>query len=361
MTCLLQILIFSVVFALKALHNKGIKPLVVGHRGSPTYTPEHTLVSYQLAIDQGADFIEPDLVMTKDGILVSCHENELSSTTNVADFRIFKNRFTRKLIDGKNITGWFTEDFTLNELKQLRVRERIPDIRPENQKQDGMYKIPTLREILELVQRNEAKLGKQIGIYPETKHPLYFKSIGLAFEDPLLWLLSKYGYKRKTDMVMIQSFETWNLKYLRSKSSLFLIQLVGLPGTKPFEFVANNDKRTSQDLLTMAGLNEISKYANGISVAKEQIIPRDKHNRLLEPSGLVRKAHQVGLVVHTSTMRVENSFLPFEFQSSHLPSKHGDVEAEIKAFLKTGIDGFFTDCPDIARQVVDSEYNLQEK
>jgi glycerophosphoryl diester phosphodiesterase len=348
----MKFLLFTSALAMVQCPIMQRKALVVGHRGSPSNTPEHTLTSYQLAIDQGADYVEPDLVITKDGHFVARHENEISGTTNVDAHPEFASRKTTKSIDGVNYTGWFTEDFTLAEIKTLRAKERIPNIRPNNTRQDNLYLIPTLQEVIDLVRMNEKKLGKKIGIYPETKHPSYFKSIGLPFEDALLRELNKNGYRSKSDLVMIQSFEVWNLKYIRTKSPLYLVQLVDAAGEKPFDFVLEGRNQTTDDMLTKTGLAEIATYADAVSPYKEHLIPRIK-NQLQKPTALIQNAHDAGLAVHTWTMRPENAFLPDQMKSSETPTERGDSIAEIRAFVEAGIDGFFTDSPDYGRAAVD--------
>ncbi len=232
------------------------EPLLIAHRGASGERPEHTLAAYERAIDQGADFIEPDLVLTKDGVLVARHENEIGGTTDVADHPEFADRKTTKVIDGVEMAGWFTEDFTLAELRTLRARERLPDLRPANKRFDTLYQIPTFEEILKLVRAKEAESRRRIGLYPETKHPSYFAGIGLAHQAPLLDLLNRYGYMTEADPVFIQSFEVGNLKALRAATRLRLIQLVDaeggpadLPGTR------------YDDLLTVQGLADIAKVA----------------------------------------------------------------------------------------------------
>ena len=220
--------------------KKGV-PIVIGHRGASGYRPEHTLAAYALAIEQGADYVEPDLVMTKDKVLVARHENEISGTTDVADRSEFAGRKATKTIDGAPVTGWFTEDFTLRELKTLRAKERIPQARPGNTAFDGQFQVPTLQEVINLVRRKEEDLNRRIGIYPETKHPTYFDSIGLSMEEPLVRLLHANGYTRKTDWVFIQSFEVGNLKDLHRRTRLRLAQLLNDTG-RPYDFAAAGDR-----------------------------------------------------------------------------------------------------------------------
>ena len=284
--------------------------------------------------------------------LVARHENEIGGTTDVSQRPEFASRRTTKSIDGVAIAGWFTEDFTLAELKTLRAKERIPQQRPANTRFDGMFEVPTLEEVLALVtsineQRRKLARGldrkklKLVGVYPETKHPTYFQKIGLPLEEPLLKALNKYGYNNANDAVFIQSFETANLKKLSRMTRMPLVQLLNDTG-RPWDFVASNDPRTYADLAKPAGLKEISRYAAGIGPNKNLIIPRVS-GFLGTPTALVRDAHQAGLVVHAFTFRTENAFLPRDFQSSADPNAHGDMEAEIKRFLELGMDGFFTD------------------
>src|SRR5262245_47542616 len=239
------------------------RPIVIGHRGASGYRPEHTLASYRLAIELGADYIEPDLVSTRDGHLVARHENDISGTTDVAAHMEFAGRKATKVIDGVTITGWFTEDFTLAELKTLRARERLPQLRPQNATFDGRFEIPTLEEVIELAQSESRARGRTIGIYPETKHPTYFQNAGLALEAPLVRTLERYGYRNSSDPVFIQSFETANLKQLNGMTRVPLVQLIDAAGA-PYDFVAAGDPRKYSDLVTPAGLQEIAGYANGV-------------------------------------------------------------------------------------------------
>jgi glycerophosphoryl diester phosphodiesterase len=333
-------------------HGRGEPPIVIGHRGASGYRPEHTLAAYALAIDHGADFVEPDLVSTRDGVLVARHENEIAATTDVAERTEFAARRTTKTIDGVPITGWFTEDFTLAELKTLRAKERIPQLRPLNARFDGDFTVPTLQEVIDLVRAKESELGRRIGIYPETKHPTYFDSIGLSLEEPLVRVLHANGYRKKKDPVFIQSFEVQNLKDLRRMTDLPLVQLINAGG-KPYDFVVSGDPRTYADLVTPKGLREIEKYAAGIGANKNLIVPRDAANNLLPPTSLVRDAHQAGLVVHAWTFRNENEFLPNEFRVGDpadptFRTQRGSPEAEYRLFYQLGIDGLFSDQPETA-------------
>jgi len=332
-------------------------PIVIGHRGASGYAPEHTLTSYFIAIQDGADYVEPDLVMTKDGVLVARHENEIGGTTDVADHPEFASRRATKVIDGTSITGWFTEDFTLAELKTLRARERIPDIRPGNTRFDGQFEIPTFEEILCLVHGVEEQrdtharqLGlpapRHIGVYPETKHPTYFAGIGLPMEQQLVSTLERYGYRGRGGLAYLQSFEVGNLKALSGMTQLPLVQLIEATGA-PYDFVVKRDPRTYADLITPMGLREIATYAQAIGPSKTLLIPRTAQGRLGDPTTLVADAHAAGLLVHPWTFRAENHFLPKDMARGTVLSEPGDLESELLAYLRTGMDGFFTDQADL--------------
>ena len=330
----------------QAVHGGRRLPLVIGHRGASGYRPEHTLASYTLAIEMGADYIEPDLVSTKNHVLVARHENDITQTTDVADHPEFADRRTTKTIDGVEHTGWFTEDFTLAELRTLRAKERLPDLRPANTAFDGLYQVPTFQEVIDLAKR------AGVGIYPETKHPTYFDSIGLSLEEPLLATLRANGLDRPGAKVFIQSFETANLKELNGKTRLPLVQLIDAVGA-PYDLVVAGDPRTYADLATPAGLAEIATYADGIGPSKDLIVPRDSAGNLLEPTSLVRDAHRAGLVVHPWTFRRENSFLPLDFRQGNPASPEflrapGDLPAELRLFFRLGVDGVFSDNADTA-------------
>ena len=331
-------------------------PIIIGHRGASGYVPEHTLTSYFIAIQDGADYVEPDLVMTKDGVLVARHENEIGGTTNVAEHPEFASRRTTKMIDGTPVTGWFTEDFTLAELKTLRARERIPEIRPGNTRFDGQFEVPTFEEILALVhgveEQRDARarlLGgpapHHIGVYPETKHPTYFAGLGLPMEKLLVHTLEKYGYKGRQGLAYIQSFEVGNLKALSKMTQLPLVQLIEAAGA-PYDFVVNHDSRTYADLITPAGLAEIATYAQAIGPNKSLLIPRTADGKLGEPTTLVADAHAHHLLVHPWTFRAENNFLPKNMVRGSAPESFGNIQAELLAYLRTGMDGFFTDQAD---------------
>jgi glycerophosphoryl diester phosphodiesterase len=314
------------------------QPIIIAHRGASGERPEHTLASYTLAIEQGADYIEPDLVLTKDGVLVARHENEISETTNVAAKPEFAARRTSKTIDGETMTGWFTEDFTLAELKTLRAKERLPLLRAANTAYDGQFEIPTFEEVLALAKAKSAETGRTIGVYPETKHPSYFAAIGLPHEEPLLKTLAQFGMAKADSPVFIQSFEVGNLEALRPKTKVKLIQLMAKDGGPPDKAGMRYAQMASAE-----GLKAIAVYADGVGVEKAMVIPRTLVGNLDAPSSLVKDAHAAGLKVHIWTMRRENYFLPLSFKSGINPAGQGDLVGEIKAFLATGIDGFFSD------------------
>nr|WP_091450400.1 glycerophosphodiester phosphodiesterase [Actinokineospora iranica] len=322
-------------------------PLVLGHRGASGYRPEHTLASYELAARMGADYIEPDLVSTKDGVLVARHEPEIGGTTDVAKRPEFAARKATKALDGVSVTGWWTEDFTLAELRTLRAVERIPDVRQENTIHNGRHQVPTFQEVVDLSRRLSRELGREIGVYPETKHPTYFRGLGLELEPKLVEVLERNGMNRPNAKVFVQSFEVSNLKALRKRLRVPLIQLTSASGA-PYDFVASGDPRKYADLLTPAGLREIAEYAYGIGPAKDQVIPRDATGGLAAPTALVGDAHAAGLKVHPYTFRAENSFLPPRLRTSTVGSDYGDLFTELSAFWAAGVDGVFTDNPDIA-------------
>ena len=316
-------------------------PILIAHRGASGERPEHTLASYERAIDEGADYIEPDLVLTKDGVLVARHENEIGGTTDVAEHPEFAERKATKTIDGVAVTGWFTEDFTLAELRTLRARERLPDLRPANVRFNDLYLVPTFEEILKLVRAKEAETHRRIGIYPETKHPTYFAKLGLPHQDALLTLLSKYGYETQADPVFIQSFEVGNLKALRAATRLRLIQLVDGEGGP-----ADLPGSTYADMLTLQGLKDIAAYADGIGPSAVQVVAPDG------PTALVGRAHDAGLQVHAWTLRMENPFLPEQYRRPDDPQGRGDFAGWVRAIAAAGVDGFFSDFPAQAKDAL---------
>jgi glycerophosphoryl diester phosphodiesterase len=321
--------------------------LIIGHRGASGYRPEHTLAAYQLAIDLGADYIEPDLVSTKDGVLVARHENEISGTTDVAERPEYADRRQTKTIDGTELTGWFTEDFTLAELKTLRAVERIPDLRQENTLYDGRYQVPTLQEVIDLAKRARRDTGRTIGIYPETKHPTYFDSVGLSLEEPLVRTLRRNGLAGKDAPVFVQSFETRNLRQLDRVIDVPLVQLIGGSGA-PYDLVAAGLPYDYDDLVSRRGLRFVARYADGIGPDKNRIVPRGEDGSLGEPTTLVRDAHRRDLLVHPYTFRNENAFLPADFRRGEDEEDYGDAFAEYELFFSLGVDGLFSDNPDTA-------------
>ena len=337
-------------FAVIDLDKVKIEPspvTLVGHRGASGHRPEHTLASYETAIVQCADYIEPDVVSTKDGVLVARHENEISGTTDVAARPEFAGRKATKVIDGVSITGWFTEDFTLAELRTLRAKERLPQTRPANTAFDGLYLIPTLDEVMDLARHSISCDGRQVGVYPETKHPTYFDAIGLSLEEPLVAALQANGLDRATAPVILQSFEVDNLRELDTMTDVTLAQLVSSSG-RPYDFTAAGDPRTYADLVTPAGLAEVATYADGVGLEKSVMIPRTPAGTLGTPKPVIADAHAAGLDVHGWTFRLENQFLPAEFRSSSDPNAPGDLAGELQVFIDAGMDGVFSDHPDVA-------------
>ena len=320
--------------------------LVIGHRGASGYRPEHTLASYELAARMGADVIEADVVSTADGVLVSRHENEISGTTDVAERPEFADRRTTKTVDGVELTGWFTEDFTLAELRTLRAVERLPEIREENTVYDGLYQVPTLDEVLELRKRLSKELDREIGVYIETKHPTYFDGEGLSLEEPLLADLRQARMDRRSSPVFLQSFETTNLRELHDRRvRVPLVQLLSATGA-PADLVAAGDPRTYADLSSAAGLAEVAEYADGVGPEKNQVIARTADGSLGETTSFVADAHRVDLIVHPYTLRNENTFLPTDLKEGSAPDDYGRALEEQLRFWEAGVDGFFTDNPD---------------
>ncbi|MGC9664989.1 glycerophosphodiester phosphodiesterase [Planosporangium sp. 12N6] len=319
------------------------RPLVIGHRGASGYRPEHTLASYELAARMGADFIEPDLVITSDGALVTRHEPEIGGTTDVASRPEFAGRRTTKSLDGVPTTGWFVEDFTLAELKTLRAVERLPEVRQRNTLYNGLFEVPTFAEVLDLRARLSTELGREIGVYPETKHPTYFRIHGKPLEEPLVRLLRRYGLDRRDAPAFVQSFEATNLRMLHSTYGLRTPKVFLTSGSgSPF-----GDPRGYADYLTPAGLRELSRYVAGIGPDKNQVIPRRADGSLGAPSSLVADAHAAGLVVHPYTLRAENTFLPADLRTGTDATAYGRAIDEQLAFLRAGVDGVFTDQADI--------------
>lgn len=323
------------------------RPLVIAHRGASGYVPEHTLAAYALAVLQGADYVEPDLVMTRDGQLVARHDNELGLTTDVSQRPEFANRKRTQTVDGVSLEGWFSEDFSLAELKTLRAIERIPQLRPGNTRFDGQFEIPSLQEIIDLVKSLQLSQQRVIGLYPETKHPTHFQQLGLAMEQPLVKVLKRNGYHSAKAPVYIQSFEVENLKTLSRLTQVRLVQLLWTEG-QPYDQQVLGSGLSYAQMITPQGLQAIARYASGIGPEKGMVIPRDATGKLTTPTRLVRDAHAAKLKVHPYTFRAENAFLPTSLRNGSEPAERGDIEAELRAFLATGIDGLFIDQPDIA-------------
>ena len=309
--------------------------LVIGHRGSPGLRPEHALASYELAIEQGADYIEPDVVMTKDHVLIARHENEISGTTDVATK--FPDRKKKAVVDGTEIEGWFAEDFTLKEIKTLRAKERLAT---RSHEYDGKFEIPTLKEVLDLAKASGKKAGRTVGVYVETKHPSYHKSVGLPLEDQLLKELKASGFDGADKPVFIQSFELGNLKEMRAKTKTKLIYLLDESHVRPADFVIAKDHRTYGDMTKPENLRELAKTVYGIGPYKRMILPESKEGTLEQPTTLVADAHAAKLKVHPYTFRSDKEFLNKAYA--------GNPETEYLQFMKLGVDGVFSDFPNDA-------------
>ncbi|WP_079032059.1 glycerophosphodiester phosphodiesterase [Streptomyces specialis] len=317
-------------------------------RGASGYRPEHTLGAYQLGLDLGADIIEQDLVPTRDGHLVCRHENEIGGTTDVADHPEFAGRRTTKTVDGQSVTGWFTEDFTLAELKTLRATERVPDQRPNNTLYNGRWTVPSYDEVLRWAADQGRERGRPVWLYTETKHPTYFRSIGLAVEEPLARLLRKHGQHRANSRVLLQSFEPSSMERLAGLVDTPRVVLLSAADSRPYDFTEAGDPRTVADLVTRDGLREIAGYAQGIGPTLDLVIPRRSDGTLGTPTRLVDDAHDAGLLVHPYTARNENRYLPAEFRRGTSSNAYGDAFGALRAWFDTGIDGVFADHPDTA-------------
>lgn len=339
--------------SLPVLSTRISAPLVIGHRGAPGYLPEHTLASYRLAIALGADAVEPDLVITRDGVLVVRHESELSCTTDVAGRREFADRRTTKVVGGRSITGWFVEDFTLAEVKALRAVERFPATRPSSARSDGRYEVATFDELLLLVNEESRNVGRRIGVHAELKWSSYFSGVGLPLEPAVLAALRDHGLDRRDAHMHLQSFETANLRWLREHSDVRLVQLVAAAGA-PADCQAAGDPTSYDDLVSPAGLRAVARYADVLGVAKGRLLPRGSAAPPPEARRLVEDADLAGLRTLVFTVRNENRFLAAPFRTSHEPNAFGDVLGETQALLELGVDGLFTDQPDtsvLAREV----------
>jgi glycerophosphoryl diester phosphodiesterase len=334
------------------------KPVeVFGHRGASALRPEHTLASYAKAIADGADYIEPDLCCTKDGVLIARHENNIIGTTDVAKRTEFAGRKTEKVIDGQKQTGWFVEDFTLAELKQLRAIERLPQFRPQNAAMDGEFDVPTWQEIVDFTAAEAATRGRAIGLVPELKHSTYFNSIGLPLEDRFVAGLGQHAYLRRAP-IGIQSFEIANLRLLRAKlgrpANIRLMQLVEPGAGKPADVVAGGAGPSYAEMVTPPGLSEVARYADVIAPPVRAIIPLDPDGRLGKPSAIVADAHKAGLTVTIWTFRPENYFLAANFKDANGDAARNEAGsvAEMRTYIATGIDGFFSDDPGLGRRAL---------
>lgn len=339
------------------MHLTAGSPVVIGHRGACGYIPEHTLASYALAARMGADYLEPDLVPTRDGVLVARHENRIDDTTDVAAHPELADRRTTKVVDGVEVSGWFTEDLTLAELRTLRARERLPQLRPASTAHDGLFQVPTLEDVLRLRVELSAELGREVGIYPETKHPTYFAELRLPLEQPLVAALEQHGLNRPDAPVVVQSFELANLGELREELGLrtptvFLLS----PDGTPADSLARDDGRRDYAWFTRrAGLAElVAAGVTAIGPELTMVLGPGPDGEVGADTGLVRRAHDAGLAVHAYTFRAENAYLYADFRRGEDPVAHGDLQGQVHTFLALGVDGFFTDHPDLGAAAVAS-------
>lgn len=313
---------------------RGARPLIIAHRGASGERPEHTDLAYRLAVAQGADFIEPDLVMTRDGALVARHENEISETTDVAIRPEFAGRRTSKVIDGKTIEGWFTEDFTLAELRTLRARERLAALRPTSAVFDGQATIPTFQEVVALARQESARTGRTIGVYPEMKHPTYYASIGQPMVETLARAVRDLDLDHRDAPIFVQCFEPKPLKAFRAQSKAPTVMLAG------------------GGVLSQTLLAELAEFSDGLGPELDMVL--DLSGAALTPRPLIAQAKAAGLQVHPWTVRLENRFLPAALRRGEDPAGHGDAAALLRALFQAGADGVFTDFPGAARQVRDA-------
>lgn len=324
-------------------------PWIIAHRGACGYRPEHTAAAYELAVEMGADYIEPDLVMTRDGVLVDRHEPEIGGTTDVAAHPELASRRTTKVLDGVPTTGWFVEDLTLAELKTLRATERLGDLRPGSAAHDGRYEVLTFEETLELRERLSRESGREIGIIPEIKHSTYLHGLGLDPEAELVRLVERHGLNRPDAPMWTQSFELTNLQALRDRHGYrarltFLTTAAG----GPFDLAAEGTTYTA--LTTAASLQELARWVDGVSPEKAQVVPLRPDGTLGAATSLVADAHAAGLLVTPWTFRAENVFLPTDLREGDEPAGHGRVVDEMRSYLEAGVDGLFTDHPDLGVQ-----------
>jgi glycerophosphoryl diester phosphodiesterase len=329
-----------------------LRPIVFAHRGASGYRPEHTLEAYELAIQMGSDALEPDLVSTKDGVLIARHENWIGNTTDVAERPEFADRQTTKTVSGRLIEDeWFTEDFTLEELKTLRSVEPLQDIRQHNTIYDGRFEVATFQEIIDLA-KAASRGGRQIGLFPETKHPTYFRSIGLPLEEPLIDIIKRNGMNRANGPMLVQSFEPSSLRILNDALKVPVVQAITTSGA-PYDTIDRGEGPTYADMVTPEGLAEIATYADWIGPNKNLVIPREADGSLGEPTSLVDDAKAAGLDVMAWTFRNENQYLPTDLRWGDDPGAYGDAFAEFQAFFEAGVEGVWADNPDTAMMARD--------
>lgn len=315
-------------------------PIIIAHRGASGERPEHTAAAYLLAVEQGADVIEPDLVMTRDGHLIVRHENEIGGTTDVARHPEFAARRTTRLIDGHAVTGWFTEDFTLAELRRLKARERLPELRPASAAYDGQEPLLTFDEVLDLAAEASERSGRLVAVAPEIKHPAHFHSLDLDIENALVEVLERRGLTGEDAPLVIQCFEVGPLQRLSQRIQTPLLQLMQATGGP-----VDQPLHTYEQMASPQGLAAVSLYADHIGVETTMVIPRDQAGSSLPPTPLVENAHQAGLMLVVWTLRAENQFLPLEHRSNKSPSDHGDLTGYARRFSELGVDALFTDFP----------------
>ncbi|MCW2792226.1 MAG: glpQ [Nocardioides sp.] len=323
-----------------------VTPAVVAHRGASGYRPEHTLGAYRLAVAMGADDIELDVVPTRDGVLVARHDNELGRTTDVADHPEFAGRRTTRVIDGESVTGWFVEDFLVEELRSLTARERHPRTRWQSAAHDGRHGLATLDEILAMVAVESERRGRAIGVLIELKHATYFDAAGLPLDAPLLDALRRHDLDHPRSRVSVLSFEATILRRLAGRTRVPLVQLLGKGRGRPADLVAAGDARTYADLASPAGLATIQEYADGVGVHRDRVL-KPGRGGTLTPTSLVSDAHREWLTVHVWTLRAENRHLSKPFRVGGDPSAHGDLAGEARLLLDLGVDGLITDHPDV--------------
>ncbi|MFY0408679.1 glycerophosphodiester phosphodiesterase family protein [Solicola sp. PLA-1-18] len=322
-----------------------MEPWIVAHRGASGERVEHTRAAFELAVEQGADLLEPDVVLTSDGHLVVRHANDIAHCTDVADRPEFADRHTTRWVDGVEVTGWFTEDFTLAEIRTLRAREARPNVRPDNTRQDDQHGILTLDELCALLGEVNRARETPVGLCVELKHPTYYGVLGHDLADLVLGVLDRHDLATAGRVpVQLESMETRALRDLRSACDLTIVQLLWDLGA-PYDLTAAGDPRTYADLSSAEGLAEVATYADAVGANKLQVLPRDAQGRSTEPSSLVDDAHAHDLEVVVWTLRDENVYLPAELRHGDEPTDHGDAAAEYEAFFDTGVDGVFTDFP----------------